>query len=297
MKNARKNYFATPIPEKELADRLSIACNSPTSPPSHKFVYKVILNAVWLSVTVVFVILARTSPSFAAAAETIPGLRQIVWLISPSPRQENNQLYTLQVSEPKITNSPSPEWEQAINAEITKRINFEAEAAKKLAMEFCQARIDTGTPPEEAGGVTIIIDNQLHYADETHLSFEISIFQNIASAYNKDIFYNLDFSTGKSLKLADLFPDNYLETINTEIRRQIHDRLQNDKNAMFFKEDEGGFKTITPDQNFYINSDGKVVIVFEKYEIAPGYMGRQDFALPLPVTFPEYATNSESPIN
>ena len=151
--------------------------------------------------------------------------------------------------------------------------------------------------PEEAGGVTIIIDNQLHYADETHLSFEISIFQNIASAYNKDIFYNLDFSTGKSLKLADIFPDNYLETINTEIRRQIHDRLQNDKNAMFFKEDEGGFKTITPDQNFYINSDGKVVIVFEKYEIAPGCMGRLDFALPLPVTFPEHTANSESQIN
>ena len=108
---------------------------------------------------------------------------------------------------------------------------------------------------------------------------------------------NQNFSTGKSLKLADLFPDNYLETINTEIRRQIHDRLQNDKNAMFFKEDAGGFKTITPDQNFYINSDGKVVIVFEKYEIAPGCMGRLDFALPLPVTFPEHTANSESQIN
>ena len=32
-------------------------------------------------------------------------------------------------------------------------------------------------------------------------------------------------------------------------------------------------------QNFYINSNGKVVIVFEKYEIAPGYMGIQEFEI------------------
>ena len=32
-------------------------------------------------------------------------------------------------------------------------------------------------------------------------------------------------------------------------------------------------------QNFYINSEGKVAIVFEKYEIAPGYMGTQEFVI------------------
>ena len=32
-------------------------------------------------------------------------------------------------------------------------------------------------------------------------------------------------------------------------------------------------------QDFYINSNGKVVIVFEKYKIAPGYMGTQEFEI------------------
>ena len=43
---------------------------------------------------------------------------------------------------------------------------------------------------------------------------------------------------------------------------------------------EGGFSGIENEyQNFYINSEGKVVIVFEKYEIAPGYMGTQEFVI------------------
>ena len=34
---------------------------------------------------------------------------------------------------------------------------------------------------------------------------------------------------------------------------------------------------IRPDQPFYINHAGNPVIVFEKYEIAPGYMGAPEF--------------------
>ena len=30
---------------------------------------------------------------------------------------------------------------------------------------------------------------------------------------------------------------------------------------------------------FYINEKGRIVIVFEKYEIAPGYMGTQEFEI------------------
>ena len=42
---------------------------------------------------------------------------------------------------------------------------------------------------------------------------------------------------------------------------------------------EAGFKTISDDTPFYINENGNPVIVFEKYEIAPGYMGYQEFEI------------------
>ena len=41
-----------------------------------------------------------------------------------------------------------------------------------------------------------------------------------------------------------------------------------------------GFTTIGSDQEFYINEAGNPVVVFEKYEIAPGYMGALEYEIP-----------------
>lgn len=40
------------------------------------------------------------------------------------------------------------------------------------------------------------------------------------------------------------------------------------------------FKEIDGEQNFYFNDDGEIVIVFDEYEVAPGYMGCPEFTIP-----------------
>ena len=51
---------------------------------------------------------------------------------------------------------------------------------------------------------------------------------------------------------------------------------------MFWVDDEivESFEKISSDQNFYINSDGNVVICFDKYEVAPGAQGSPEFVIP-----------------
>ena len=44
--------------------------------------------------------------------------------------------------------------------------------------------------------------------------------------------------------------------------------------------DEECFKSIAPDQNFYINDENQLVIVFDEYEVAPGSMGTPEFVIP-----------------
>ena len=54
----------------------------------------------------------------------------------------------------------------------------------------------------------------------------------------------------------------------------------------YFTKEEGGFTGIENEyQDFYINTDGKVVIVFPKYQIAPGSMGTQEFVIEEPIDF------------
>ena len=55
---------------------------------------------------------------------------------------------------------------------------------------------------------------------------------------------------------------------------------QNPEN--FFSGEMGGFSGVSEDQRFYINEDGNAVIVFEKYEIAPGASGTLEFEIPTP---------------
>ena len=50
---------------------------------------------------------------------------------------------------------------------------------------------------------------------------------------------------------------------------------------MFFLEE---FTGIDPEQNFYWNDDGELVLVFDEYAVAPGVMGMVEFTIPAAVT-------------
>ena len=68
---------------------------------------------------------------------------------------------------------------------------------------------------------------------------------------------------------------DYVELANKSIREQIAKR-QN-AGETFFTAEEGGFTGISEDVRFYINENNRPVIVFEKYEIAPGASGKIEF--------------------
>ena len=59
-------------------------------------------------------------------------------------------------------------------------------------------------------------------------------------------------------------------------------KRKTDEGISYFLKDEfeDSFKSIKADQSFYITDDNKLVISFDKYEIAPGYMGVVTFEIP-----------------
>lgn len=110
-------------------------------------------------------------------------------------------------------------------------------------------------------------------------SFVILKTETLADAYTKRYFYNIDLETGKELNLKDLLGNDYKEIVDKEIYIKIEENSKEPGNKYFTKE-EGGFTGIENKfQDFYINEEGKIVIVFEKYKIAPGSMGTQEFVI------------------
>ena len=92
-----------------------------------------------------------------------------------------------------------------------------------------------------------------------------------ASYYEEQFYYNIDLETGKELTLLDLLGPDFKAIVNQSVKDQMKQRMQADPDAYYF-EDDLAFTTISDDQGFYVNEAGHVVVVFPKYEVAPGYI-------------------------
>lgn len=152
---------------------------------------------------------------------------------------------------------------------------------KLRAEEYKKAVLATGGTMEDYIPTQINVDYKITYQDENLVSFVITKSESSASAYQEQYFYNIDIENGKELNLRDVLGENYKEIIDDSVNKQIKERTKEDKSNVYFTDDEGGFSGIENEyQDFYINENKKVTVVFQKYEIAPGYMGIQNFEIP-----------------
>ena len=95
--------------------------------------------------------------------------------------------------------------------------------------------------------------------------------------------YHVDKKKDKKITLAELFvSDDFKESINNEIKKQMLSRMTEDESVVYWvnnKIEDWNFKTIEENQEFYFSEDGNIVIVFDKYEVAPGAMGTPEFEI------------------
>lgn len=167
----------------------------------------------------------------------------------------------------------------AINQEIFSLCSRYAKEALLRAEEYRNAFLETGGTLEEwaAHEVMITVNYEIKQQSNDYLSFVIRGFDNWANAYTESFYYNLDLKTGKMATLEDLLGEDYEKLVNESVKEQIAERQKNGE--IFFDEKEGGFAGITEHTKFYINEENYPVIVFEKYEIAPGSAGELTFEI------------------
>ena len=95
-------------------------------------------------------------------------------------------------------------------------------------------------------------------------------------------FYHIDKTTGQVVTLADLFREDadYVTALSDSVRAQMEERMAADESQAYFVDQ---FTAIDPNQNFYFDADGQLVLVFNECTIAAGYMGMPEFTIPASV--------------
>lgn len=277
-KEARTAYEQTPIPE-ELEFAVASAVRAGNRRRYRRRAVRRSLTAA-LASCACFVLLVNASPTFAQAVSDVPVLGSLARVFTVTEYTVEDREHLIDVRLPAL-DMGGTDLEQRINTEIQTRIDQVLQEAEDRARETKAAFVATGGDPDEFMPIMISVDYEIKCQTDQYLSFILTKTETLASAYTEYYAYNIDLKAGKELTLRDVLGPDYMEIANEAVREGIAQRSQ-DPDNVYFEPGEGGFESISEDQTFYLNQAGNAVVVFEKYEIAPGYMGIQEFEIPVP---------------
>lgn len=108
---------------------------------------------------------------------------------------------------------------------------------------------------------------------------------NTAGSSSTTIKYDtIDKQNKLLITLPSLFKDEaYIDIISENIKAQMKEQMKDESNVYWLEDEMMGdenFSKIDKNQSFYITKDNQLVIAFDKYEVAPGYMGNPEFIIP-----------------
>ena len=176
--------------------------------------------------------------------------------------------------------------EEAVNAQIQEIVDTHVAQAKEKFAEYKDAFFATGGTEEEWGDRTmdINVDYEVKYQEGSVLSLVLTTSEVWVAAQELRYYYNIDVAQNRELTLKDLLGEDYVNIANESIRRQMNERAAADENLVYWGVTENessidGFVTVDENTDFYINADGNPVVCFGKYEVAPGFMGIQEFEI------------------
>lgn len=289
LEEMKQEYENIPIPE-ELSIRIAKEIEASRKMQAEKNniarsrkIKKIlhIAEAAAAAVCITFTAALNTSEAFAKETAEIPVLGSIAQVLTFRSYETEKDDIGISVQIPSIEGIAEDTGITAdkINQEIYDLCEEYAKEAVSRAEEYRKAFLDTGGTLKEweEHQVRITVDYEIKQQSDLFLSFVVRGTENWTTAYSESKYYNLSLKTGEHVTLEDLLGSNYAELVNESIRKQISERQM--AGEQFFTEEEGGFTGISENVSFYINKDHHPVIVFDRYEIAPGSSGEPEFEI------------------
>lgn len=237
------------------------------------------LSASAAAVVLVFSLGVNLSPAFADAVRDVPVLGSIAEVVTLKNYFEQKDNISYSVRQPAVADDQGQVQDDVVNQQIQQAIDTYLADAQQRIEEYKEAYLATGGTEEEflSRNIQVQVDYQVFSQTEDTLSFALYMDENWVNSYGIVKYYNLDLQTGQPLTLQDLLGDNWQSMVNEEIAAQIQ---QQEQEGVPYLIDESTFSGVTDQTKFYINDQHQIVIVFDKYEIAPGSSGRPEFVLP-----------------
>ncbi|MBK2002091.1 DUF3298 domain-containing protein [Listeria ivanovii subsp. londoniensis] len=267
MNKLRLDYKNTTIPD-ELNTIVQQSLQK--KPQKNFFTFKRSILTTLAIVIAVFIITISTNSAIAQAMMQVPLVKNIVQVFVGTEHTEKTAKTEISLKLPKIQGLEEKTLQKDINKAY---INTGEELLKEYKTEI------------ERGNEYIEISSDFEEINNTNqlLTIRLTTEKIRASSYTENSYLNLDKKNQKILKLNDLFKDDsYVNLIKNNILLQTHQQMETNPEKIYWdiNEWEPSFSAQNLEKHFYINTNNKLVITFNKYEVAPGSMGNIEFKIP-----------------
>ena len=277
-KNAKEEYDNTPIPAG-LSERVQAGIQE------GKARYRARPGRTvrrWGATAACFAILLaglNLSPTLAKAAAGVPVLGGLFRVLTVISYDASDGGINYAVSVPGLEADST--LAERVNAAIQEKMDAHLAKARQDWDDYREAFFATGGTEEEWAGreMDVIVSYEIKSQSETRVSFVVTLGEGWVSSMEERYYYNLDFSEDRDLTLRDYLGENWVETCNAAIERQIADSVDEEGFTLFFAPEDGGFTTVDETTGFYVREDGTVVVCFPEYSIAAGAAGIPEFPI------------------
>ena len=223
------------------------------------------------------VTMLNVSPVFASAACELPVVGGLCRVFVFREYHAQDEIKYIDARIPQIENTGKTELETRVNLEIQKAISVCLTESETRAKDYYEAFLLTGGNPEEFVPLGITVDYEIKHISPQYVSFLVLQYETAFSAYNHYFYYNLDLNSGRSITLQDWFGNDYRRIVADSIEKTIMGWSEEQRSMLW--DDLSVIDLISENTDFYLNQDGRVVVVIGQYEAAYGAAGRLEFII------------------
>ena len=211
----------------------------------------------------------NVSPAAAASMADLPVLGAIVRVVTFRSYIYDDGFHSADVSVPELAGSQAAQ-------KVNEQVRDYTDRLMGAFEETCEAELG------QEGYLGLDVTSSVVTDSDTWFTLRVDAVETQASGYQFSRFYHIDKTTDQVVTLEDLFREDadWSAVLTREVRRQMEERMAADSGASYFPEE---LTEIGPEQNFYFNESGELVLVFDEYTVAPGSMGMPEFTIPAEV--------------
>ena len=276
MLKSRIKSAAPEMPE-DMSVRINEMVNSLDVQPYKKrnSPFKTAVLVAFAAVVITFFILPNVNENIAYAMQDIPFIGEYIKVFSIYKKDKEDEYHFEHIDIPQV------ESESGLEEQID-YINKDVKELTQMAIDEYEKTI-SDLPDAHMG---LEINYEVVTNTDEWFTLRVLIYQVAGSGSPQYKYYHIDKQRGELVSLSQIFTDsfNYVSVFSAEIKNQMQEQMLEDAKKIYwvYPDDNtcSGFYQIKPDQNFYFNENNELVIAFDKYEVAPGYMGCPEFVIP-----------------